>query len=231
MPRAARQRQRSRRCTARWGARSLALLALLALPAFRAPPAGAQTAAVVLEPPRHRQGYYLAGGLHAAMSGIWEAGRGLGAWPGSGFSLRLGQLLTRRLGLGLHIESIGTSRSPETAGVMGLGIEGQVEVLHNLAVRGTFGMGVVSLANQNQPMAELRGTYGAGWALAVGYDWFPSKRRLTGGFAITPVAGVRLVTGDGASAVVGMLGVELTYWTGLSRNQLDLPPSEAFRKE
>lgn len=221
--------------TTRWAVPCVAprvvALAILLSGGFLARPANAQTTAVVLEPPRHRQGYYIAGGLNAALSGIWEDGRALGAWPGSGFSLRLGQLLTRRLGLGLHIESIGTTRSPEVASVIGLGVEGQVELLHNLALRGTFGLGVVSLSNKNEPGADLRGTYGAGWALALAYDWFPSKRRLTGGFALTPVAGARVVTGEGASAIVGILGVELTWWTGLPRNQLELPPSEAFKKE
>jgi hypothetical protein len=30
---------------------------------------------------------------------------------------------------------------------------------------------------------------------------------------------------------MGLIGVQLSYWTGLPRNQLDLPPSEAFQRQ
>ena len=36
----------------------------------------------IFEPPRQRQGYYVAGGMHAALNYNRDEGEGLGPWPG-----------------------------------------------------------------------------------------------------------------------------------------------------
>lgn len=54
----------------------------------------------LLEPPRPRQGYYVAVGGHAAAPYVLEDGEGLGPFVGWGVDLRFGQLLTRRFGMG-----------------------------------------------------------------------------------------------------------------------------------
>ena len=67
--------------------------------------------------------------------------------------------------------------------------------------------------------------------LGLSYDWFPFKRRLTGGFAVTPMVQARLIPGDDVKGMVFLFGVDLTWWTGLPNNQLDLPAAEAFKKQ
>jgi hypothetical protein len=32
-------------------------------------------------------------------------------------------------------------------------------------------------------------------------------------------------------ALIGTVGIELSWWTGLPRNQLDLPPADAFQRK
>lgn len=185
--------------------------------------------AQVLEPPRGRQGYYLALGYHLGMNKNWEDGRDWGVWPGSDINIRAGQLITRRFGLGLNIHFGGSKGEGQQAGTFGLSIEGQWELVRHLGVRAGTGLDVVSIATVGADSSEaLRGTVGAGYFLGLGYDWFFTNR-LTGGWAVTPVAQARLVPGTTTTAFIGTVGVEITYWTGLPRNQLDLPPSEAFK--
>ena len=185
--------------------------------------------AQVLEPPRGRQGYYLSLGYHLALNKNWEDGRDWGTWIGNDINIRAGQLITRRFGLGLNIHSGGTKGDGQQAGTFGLSIEGQWELVRHLAVRGGTGLDVVSISTVGAGSSEsLRGTVGAGYFLGVSYDWIFTKR-LTGGWAVTPLLQVRFIPGTTTTAFLGTVGVEITYWTGLPRNQLDLPPSEAFK--
>jgi len=183
-----------------------------------------------LEPPRHRQGYYLSGGLYGAVTVARENGDTLGPWGGTAFALRLGQLVTRRFGLGLMIEQGGTSGDGQKATVAALGVEASWAIVRNLAVRGGVGVGFMRLQNPSDPFeSSTRGVTGTWYSLGLAYDLFLSKTRLTGGFAITPVVAARLVPGGDSSGYVTFFGADFTWWTGLPRNQLDLPPSEAWR--
>jgi hypothetical protein len=200
---------------------AVALLAAVLVPA----PVSAQT---LLEPPRRRQGYYLALGLEAAIDHNWLNGESLGTWGGQLISLRLGQLVTRRFGLGLRFDGGGAAKGPHKAALAGLGIEAQCGLAGNLAVNGAIGLGVVSLTDDSDPDHERHATAGAGYTLWLSYDWFPGRRRPSGGFAFTPVAGLRLVPGGSVTGLIGLVGVHISYWTGLPRQQLQLPPGEGW---
>jgi hypothetical protein len=187
--------------------------------------------AIVLELPRHRQGYYLAIGNYGLVTQTWEDDYSLGTWLGTGLSIRMGQMMTRRFGLGLQIDFGGSSDGPQHASVFGLSMAAQWELLHNFAVHGGVGLGVLQLTDDRDPDAALRGAVGSGYFAGLSYDWFPFKRRLTGGFAVTPMVQARLIPGDEVRGMVFLFGVDLTWWTGLPNNQLDLPPAEAFKKQ
>jgi hypothetical protein len=182
--------------------------------------------AQALEPPRARQGYYLALGPHFALNQNSERGRDWAPWVGYDVALRAGQLVTRRFGLGLQFHVGATGGQGQRATLYGLTLEGQWELARNLAVRGGVGLDAVSITSVDGSDEAARGTAGAGYLLGLSYDWFLTHRR-SGGWAVTPVVQARLVPGK-VDAFVGTVGVELTFWTGLPRNQLDLPPSEAF---
>jgi len=187
--------------------------------------------AIVLEKPRHRQGYYLALGNYALVTQTWEKGDSLGTWVGTGVTIRMGQMMTRRFGLGLQIDFGASSDGPQHASVTGLSMAAQWELLRNFAVHGGVGLGVLQLTDDRDPDAELRGAVGSGYFLGLSYDWFPFKRRLTGGFAVTPMVQARLIPGEDVKGMVYLFGVDLTWWTGLPNNQLDLPAAEAFKKQ
>jgi hypothetical protein len=201
-----------------------ALLMLAAV--LAATPASAQT----LETPRGRQGYYLGLGLHGMANHAWDDGDGLGVWGGSAFTLRFGQLLTRRFGLGLQIFSGGTTKGQQQASVFGLEIESQWELAWDLALHGGVGLGVLSLDDKSDPDEGLRGTVGAGYFLGLSYDFWPRRKRLTGGLAVTPMVQVRGIPGDSGAALMALFGVQVAWWTGLPREQLELPDSEAYKK-
>jgi Ca2+-binding RTX toxin-like protein len=193
--------------------------------------AGARVArAQLLEPPRSRQGYYFALGYQLAVSHPTEDGESWGVWPGGNLSIRFGQLITRRFGMGLQINSGSTRGQGQNAAAGGLELEAQWELARNLAAFGGVGVDVVSLTTVNGQDKKSRGTVGSGYSLGLGYDWF-FGHRLTGGWAATPTLQARFVPGNTASAVMGLIGVQLSYWTGLPRNQLDLPPGEAFQRQ
>lgn len=188
--------------------------------------AGAQT----LELPRSRQGYYLAFGGYGVGTQVWQDGERFALAGGRGSAFRMGQMLTRRLGLGLAFDFGSTQREARTALLGGIALEGQWELARNLAARGGVGLSVVVTEDRDDPDAGQGGGVGAGYFVGIGYDWFPWKSRLTGGFAITPVAQVRYTPADSTRALTALVGVELTWWTGLPRNQLELPEADAYDK-
>ncbi len=202
--------------------RSIALVTL-ALVGGLAGTAAAQD----LSAPRERQGYYVAGGLHAALSYNRDDGKAFGPWGGYGTTIRLGQLITPRLGLGLQIDVASATGEGSTASLTGIGVSGQVEVARNLALHAGLGFGVLSLDKADDD--DLQGGYGAAYSLGLTYDWFPTNRR-SGGWAVTPGIRVRAVPSDTIDAFAVLAGVELSWWSGLPRNQLALPDAEAYAR-
>ncbi len=209
--------------------RALAAAALVAI-ALGAAPRTARAQTVDLEPPRRRQGYYLSFGLYGAATQAVERGDSLGPWFGYGMALRVGQLITRRFSLGIALERASTSGDGQSGGSTALALEGGFAVAGNLALRGGVGVGFLNLKNPNDPTeSALRGAGGSYFSLGVSYDQFVGQKRLTGGLALTPVIEARLIPGNDTTGVIMFAGVDLTYWTGLPLNQLDLPPGEAWR--
>ncbi|MDR7423226.1 MAG: hypothetical protein QN159_12275 [Armatimonadota bacterium] len=194
-----------------------------------------EPAEVVLDPPLPRQGYYVSLQLFQMAGHAWEKGDALGVWPGGGYGLRLGQMVTRRLGLGLLIDFAGARGEglgrQQTAAYSGLSIEGQYVLWDRLALLGGTGIGIVQLSYDRLMPDEpndLRGAFGMYLLAGASYEFFPYRRALSGGLGLAPALRVRFLPGETASALAVFLGVDVTWWTGLPRNQLDLPPDKAF---
>lgn len=188
--------------------------------------------AQTLEPPGPRQGYYLSLGFHSGMSTHWEDDdESLGPWVSQGLSLRLGQMITRRLGMGLQIWSNQSVDGEETGSLFGLGLEGQVALTGRLALTGGLALGVLQLRDKRVMNEELRGAYGAEYSLGASYDFFPYKRKLSGGLGLAPIVQARFLPGDVGGSFSVMAGLHVTWWSGLPRNQLDLPAGEGYERE
>lgn len=208
-------------------ARTLPAVTVAVLAASFAAPAAAQD----LEPPRRRQGYYITLGAAGAATQAWDEDDKLRLAPGYRLELRVGQLLTRRFGLGLVAGYGMSKRGPEKSTLFGLGLEAHHELVTNLALRGGFGLGVLQVMDSRRYDPSPRGAYGALWAVTLAYDWFPGAKDKSGGFAINPTLSVRGVHESTAKLLVGLVGFEIAYWTGLPRTQLELPESEAYKKK
>ncbi len=202
-------------------------IGLALLTALAAAPAYAQD----IEPPRRRQGYYLALGLGSGASHIKDDGDSLGVGGGSRFGLRFGQLVTRRFGLGLLFEGMGVKKGEATAGGGGVSLEANLSLIGNLALRGTAGFAALELVDKSEPDPDDQksGGFGAQYGAGISYDWFPKSGVKSGGLAITPTLDVRWLPGT-TSSIGAFVGVEIAWWTGLPKNELELPESEAYGK-
>lgn len=204
---------------------SILLPLLFAFSAVFAAPASAQQQ----ELPRRRSGYYIAPVLAAQFNKAWQED---GVDPSAGglaFGFRFGQMLTRHFGLGLRLNSGGGRSGDIDSSVALVGLEGQWEFATNLALRAGAGLGVATVKDNADPDAKLKGTVGAGWSLALSWDWFVAGPNGNGGFAITPVVEARFVPGDEINALSAIFGIEFSYWTGLQRDQLILPEDQAYK--
>ena len=209
---------------------SSGLIATLASPAF------AQTTPnTALEPPSPRQGYYASLGLEAGPGFAWDKGDAIDERVLVGAPiLRVGQLITQRFSMGLRLGFAGGEKKDttgkETTALSGLLIETGFRLWKQLAVQGGVGAGYFSVSQSKpaDPDDKLRGAYGAIYMLGLSYDFFPYKKALSGGFAISPTLGTRFLPSSPFDALAVLVGVDFTWWTGLPKNQLDLPPDRAF---
>ena len=189
--------------------------------------------AQTLEAPRARQGYYvmpLSYQLGAAQT--WEHNESWKPWAAHDVNvLRAGQMITQHLGFGFQLFHTGGAKGQNQLASFfgGLGFEAQWEFHPNWAVIGGVGFDVVTIKDTVLPKPSSRGTYTAGYSLGVTYDWF-FTHRLTGGWSLAPIAQTRLVPGNSIKSFEATLGLQICYWSGLPRNQLELPPDQAYQK-
>jgi hypothetical protein len=195
------------------------LAALVVLAGGAARPVRAQT----LEQPRARQGYWIGVGSVGVASYLTEEGKNRGVYTGYGFTFRVGQLLTERLGLGLLVE-IGTLKKGSDKGMVGgLTLEGSATLWRGLSAHTGMGLGFVDLTDQSSQDKSLRGGAGSYFLLGASYDFFPWRRRLTGGWALTPTFDFRVMPDGNIHAYTMFAGLQVVWWSGLPRQMLILP--------
>lgn len=207
--------------------RSLVLASFVGVAAVGLTPAPVARAQV-LELPEARQGYFLSVGPHFTMSKVWMDNEHYGVWPGYELGLHFGQMVTRRFGLGLQVHNGAGKGDAQTAATFGLELEAQWALRPRLAIHASAGVDTFSVRADTGKDKSLRGTAGSGYALGLSYSWF-FTHRLSGGWALTPRLDVRLVPGSDTKVLVGVVGLEIAWWSGLPRNQLELPASEAYK--
>jgi hypothetical protein len=177
-----------------------------------------------LEEPRSRQGYWIGVGMSGLALQAWEKGRSTGSYTGYTGTFRIGQLLTERLGLGLAIEypsSLGNGS--DKGSLYGLTLEGSCLLWRNLSVHTGFGLGVVLFKDSQALNPSMRSGGGAYGLLGASYDLFPLKAKRTGGWAITPTVDVHGSADGDIRFLAFLAGVQVTWWSGLSDNMLQLP--------
>jgi len=191
--------------------------------------AGRVAAAADLVPPAPRQGYYISVGGAGIIGRAQDDKRHLKLdYPGGTLSMHFGQLITERFGAGLHMEYGAAKDARRMAGIAGMGFEGQAVVVDTLALHLEAGVGYFQTVNLDDKSEPSRGTGGAYYGAGLTYDLFFTKPGRSGGWALTPGLYVKYLPGDRYRAVVLWAGLELSWWSGLPQQALELPPDQAF---
>ena len=209
------------------------LLAVSLLPGA----ASAQQGEMDLEKPEPSQGHYIALGIAEVRAQAYDEGRGLRKPTyGSAFELRLGQSVTSWADLGIAFWGGKTDGDDEhnlTFG--GVRVQGQVYPTQQWFLRGGFGPFGASGTDPDDPDYS-RGTYGVAYDIGVGLNIFLSDEHESGGWVLTPTlmnhighnVGIEQQTFTTHMMTVGL---ELSWWSGLPRDQLDLSIDRAYAKE
>ena len=195
----------------RW---QLALVAA-ALALGAAPSARTQT----LRDPESRQGFYVSAGAGANALSAWDKGRRDDTAAGLAYTIRFGEMLTDRWGLGLAIEGGSAARLGITTQLAGLTLETQARLWRHLAAHAGVGVGVAAAKDPSRIDDETHATYGSLLTAGLSYDAF-AARRLTGGWALTPACELRAVPGGDVSAIAAVLTLGVSWWSGLPAREL-----------
>jgi hypothetical protein len=185
---------------------------------------------VQLVPPKTSQGHFIALGLYGVGAMAFDPNRGTRApTVGEGFSLRLGENVTPWLDLGVAFAYASTQGNPEDTLTFGrLGIQSQWYPSRNWFAQ--FGFGATSASGLDPEDLELtRNRYGAVFWTGIGTNIPISNRFRSGGWTLTPVATLEIAPGGMFTSTALWLGLEVSFWSGLSRNKLKLTTSEAYR--
>jgi len=178
----------------------------------------------ILEEPRSRQGYWIGFGASGVSAQLNEEGKNRGIYSGWTGTFRIGQLITRRLGLGLLVEYIGgIGKNTDLGSMGGLTLEGSCLLWRDLSLHTGFGIGYIMVSDEHALDTSLRGGGGSYFLLGMSYDIFPLKKKLTGGWALTPVVDFHVMPDGNIKYMALIAGVQITWWSGLFDNMLHLP--------
>jgi hypothetical protein len=213
-----------RSCTLSFAA-ALAFLLVLGLRTARAE--DTSDGHPLLEEPRSRQGYWIGVGVTGIAAQLWENGKDRGIYDGWTATFRIGQLVTKRLGLGLLVEYFpyggGISKGSDAGTTGGIIIEGSCQAWRDLSVHTGFGVGYVLVKDPKAIDDSYRGGGGSYLLLGASYDIFPLPKKLTGGWALTPTVDLHLMPQGNVKFVSLFAGLQITWWSGLPDNMLKLP--------
>ena len=79
------------------------------------------------------------------------------------------------------------------------------------------------VTDQDSQDKSLRGGAGSYFLAGTSYDFFPWRKRLTGGWAVTPTVDFRVMPDGNIHAYTVFAGLQVVWWSGLPRQMLILP--------
>lgn len=207
----------------------LSLCACLAAPFARASAQASEKAPTLLERPAPMQGYYLTVGLQGGLLYARDEGKSQQSLGGASLSLHLGQAVTTWMDLGVVLELGSVVAGDRSGGLVSFGFDWTIRPVRTLFFRVSPAIGF----NQLSAVARsdnTANTFGTVVGLTMGYALFPFyKPKQSGGFAVSPVVHFSAVQPFNDSAAYWMLaGLEINWWSGLPREQLDVPLQEVF---
>jgi hypothetical protein len=191
----------------------------------------APPASVELEEPEPNQGHFIALGLHGIGAMAFDEKRGTRQPTfGQAVSLRLGESITDWLSLSLALavgSTYGERRDSLT--LVRFGITSQWYVTERCFVQAGFGA-TDAQGPDPENYDRTRGRYGDFYLTGVGYDFYLSDSTQSGGWVFTPMMTADVGPDTKFTTTSLWLGVEVSWWTGLSRDKLSLPTPKAYAK-
>lgn len=187
------------------------------------------TLGIPLEKPSPHQGHYIALGLHGTLGYVNDRDRG-GRGPalGQGFSLRLGEAVTGWLDLGIAL-AYGSVRGDDPWSFGRLGVHAQVYPIKHYFVHGGFGFGVAGGDDPEDP-GFSRFRFGDVYTAGAGRNIYLTDNKTSGGWIVSPTITAEYGRDDQFPNSVLWVGVEISHWWGIPRNQLDLDFDKAYYK-
>lgn len=189
------------------------------------------TRSVQLEAPEPSQGHFIAVGLHGIGAMAFDENRGTREPTfGQGVTLRVGESLTDWFTLSLAFGLGDTYGKPQDALTFGrFGITSQLYFSERWFLQAGFGA-----ANIQGPDPEdhdvSRGRYGDVYLTGIGRNFYISDADQSGGWVFTPLLTAEVGPDSKFTTASLWLGIEFSYWTGLTPDKLDLPLSKAYAK-
>jgi hypothetical protein len=186
---------------------------------------------VELTDPRPNQGHFVALGFHGISAMAFDHDRGTRAPSfGQGFSLRLGESVTDWLNLSLAFGLGSTYGEKSDSLVLGrFGITSQWYLGQRWFVQA--GLGATNAQGADpEDYGRNRGRYGDVYLTGLGYDFYLSDRKQSGGWVFTPIATAEVGPDSKFTTTALWIGIELSWWNGLSRDKLNLPTPKAYSR-
>lgn len=192
-------------------------------------PAGAD----LLSTPDPMQGYYFGIGAVGTGSLVYsDETAWLSPFFGPGGSLHIGQGITDNLALGINAVTSFEINEDRTLLVGQFGIELKWRFYSGFFVRPAFGFGFSDPTRRKSGLEKITPGVAGSYSVELGFDYFAKTfKHKSGGLALTPLVFVNAKNGTGMTAFQWGIGFEITVWTGLPKNQLNLPMNEAYQAE
>jgi hypothetical protein len=191
----------------------------------------APAATVELQEPEPGQGHFIALGLHGIGAMAFDESRGTREPSfGQAVSLRLGESVTDWLSLSLAValgSTYGERRDSLT--LVRFGVTSQWYISEQWFVQAGFGATNAQGADP-EDYDRTRSRYGDYYLTGVGYDFYLSDSAQSGGWTFTPIITADVGPDSKFTTASLWLGVELSWWSGLSRDKLQLPTPKAYGK-
>jgi hypothetical protein len=182
-----------------------------------------------LELPKPNQGHYVALGLYTLGALAFDDGRGTREPTfGAGFGLRLGEAVTDWLDLGLAFAIGSTQGNEEDALSLGrFTIHSQWYVSRRWFIQAGFGATSGQGADPDD-LEQNRGRYGDVYIAGLGANLQLSDAARSGGWVLSPVLTIEVGPNPDFTTTALWLGLEVSWWSGLERDKLELPLGEAY---
>jgi hypothetical protein len=182
-----------------------------------------------LEVPRPSQGYYISLGAYGVGAMAFDKGRGVRSpTPGMGYSLRLGEAITPWLDLGLSFGLGWTfGDQADKLSLTRLVVDSQWHVTEHWFIRAGFGAGN-GQGPDPERFSDVRGVFGDTYLAGVGTNVYLSDKHKSGGWVLTPLVSLEVAPDNQFTTASVWLGLEISWWSGLTRDKLELPIEQAY---